>query len=299
MGCLIPLFLSKQTLFKVPKIFFFAIKYVGSGVIIATAFIHLLAPSIAALYSPCLDPDSVITQYPWAEGICLITVFAMFFVELCAPHHRPSGIDKDRDHHTGAGGTSALDSVEGTNRDVEAEVGTTESNSADLDKSNELAAQLSTLFILEFGIIFHSILIGITLAVAGEEFIVLYVVLVFHQTLEGLGLGSRLAVATWPPGKAWLPYFLSALYALSTPIAIAAGLGVRNSITPGTHSSLVVMGVFDAISAGILLYTGLISLIAYDFFAGSASKGQSGMRFMAFGCMCVGAGIMALLGYWA
>jgi solute carrier family 39 (zinc transporter), member 1/2/3 len=125
MVCLIPLFLSNQTLFKVPKIFFFVIKYVGSGVIIATAFIHLLAPSIAALYSPCLDPDSVITQYPWAEGICLITVLAMFFVELCAPHHRPSGIDKDRDYHTGAGGTSALDSVEGTNRDVEAEVGTT------------------------------------------------------------------------------------------------------------------------------------------------------------------------------
>ncbi|EXL41488.1 hypothetical protein FOCG_16292 [Fusarium oxysporum f. sp. radicis-lycopersici 26381] len=223
----------------------------------------------------------------------------MFFVELCAPYHRPSGIDKDHNHHTGAGETSALDSVEGANRDIKAEVGTTESNSADLDKSNKLAAQLSTLFILEFSIIFHSILIGITLAIAREEFIVLYVMLVFHQTLKGLGLGSRLAIATWPPGKAWLPYFLSALYALSTPIAIAAGLSIRNSITPGTHSSLVIIGVFDAISARILLYTGLISLIAYDFFTGSASKGQSGIRFMAFGCIYAGAGIMALLGYWA
>ena len=71
MGCLVPLFLRKQTRVRVPQIFFFVIKYFGSGVIIATAFIHLLAPSIAALYSPCLNPDSVITQYPWPEESAL------------------------------------------------------------------------------------------------------------------------------------------------------------------------------------------------------------------------------------
>ena len=63
------------------------------------------------------------------------------------------------------------------------------------------AAQMTALFILEFGVIFHSIFIGLTLAVAGEEFTVLYIVLVFHQSFEGLGLGSRLAVAKWPEGK--------------------------------------------------------------------------------------------------
>lgn len=174
-----------------------------------------------------------------------------------------------------------------------------ESRNLDADTPDELAAHLSALFILEFGIIFHSILIGIILVVSGEEFTILYIVLVFHQTFEGLGLGSRLAIAVWPPGKGWLPYFLSAMFALSTPIAIAAGLGVRNSVTPGTHSSLVVMSVFDAISAGILLYTGLVGLIAHEFFTGGTSKEQRAMKFMAFGCVCVGAGIMALLGYWA
>jgi zinc transporter 1/2/3 len=70
-----------------------------------------------------------------------------------------------------------------------------ESRNLDADKPNGLAAHLSALFILEFGIIFHSILMGITLAVSGEELTVLYVVLVFHRTFEGLGLGSRLAIA--------------------------------------------------------------------------------------------------------
>ncbi|KAI8653469.1 hypothetical protein NCS55_01333300 [Fusarium keratoplasticum] len=299
MGCLVPLSLNKQTRFQVPKLVSFVIKYFGSGVIIVTAFIHLLAPSIGALYSPCLNPDSVITQYPWPEGICLMTVFAMFSVELCVSHHRSSSIGQDRNFHSGGGRDLAMDLMKRRDQENEAELGTIESRNLGVDKPDELAAHLSALFILEFGIIFHSILIGITLAVSGDEFTVLYVVLVFHQTFEGLGLGSRLAIAAWPSGKEWLPYFLSAIYALSTPIAIAAGLGIRNSITPGTHSSLVVMGVFDALSAGILLYTGLIGLITHEFFTGNASKSQSVMRFMAFGCMCVGAGVMALLGYWA
>lgn len=79
----------------------------------------------------------------------------------------------------------------------------TESKYADDDES--LAAQMSTLFIREFGVIFHSILIGITLAVAGEEFVVLYVVITFYQTFEALGLGARFAIAKWPAGKAWVP----------------------------------------------------------------------------------------------
>ncbi|KAI8712774.1 hypothetical protein NCS52_01376500 [Fusarium sp. LHS14.1] len=299
MGCLIPLFLSKQTRFQVPKLTFFIIKYFGSGVIIATAFIHRLAPSIGALYSPCLNPDSVITQYPWPEGICLMTVFAMFLLELCVSHYKSSGIGKDSNFYSGGGRDPAMDLMKRRDQENEAELGATEDRNIDADTPDELAAHLSALFILEFGIIFHSILISITLDVSREEFTVLYVVLVFHQTFEGLGLGSRLAIAAWPSGKGWLPYFLSAIYALSTPIAIAAGLGVRSSVTPGTHSSLVVMGVFDAISAGILLYTGLVGLIAHEFFIGDTSKSQSPMRFMAFGCMCVGAGIMALLGYWA
>jgi len=228
-----------------------------------------------------------------------MTIFAMFLVELCISYYKPSGHDQDTGLHGGRGRDPALDLIRGRNQETEAELGIAESEDHGTDKTTDLATQLSTLFILEFGVIFHSILIGITLAVSGEEFIILYIVLVFHQTFEGLGLGSRFAIASWPSGKGWLPYLLSALYALSTPVAIAAGLGVRNSITPGTHSSLVVMGVFDAISAGILLYTGLIGLIAYDFFTGDASKSQSGMKFMAFGCMCAGAGIMALLGYWA
>lgn len=87
LGCIGPLLLHRSSNNRALGPVFFAAKFFGSGVIIATAFIHLLAPAISALYSPCLDPDSPITKYAWPEGICLMSVFAIFFVELVANYY--------------------------------------------------------------------------------------------------------------------------------------------------------------------------------------------------------------------
>ena len=165
---------------------------------------------------------------------------------------------------------------------------------------DHFAAQMTAIFILEFGVIFHSIFIGLTLAVAGDDFIVLYIVLVFHQTFEGLGLGSRLATSQWPKSKRWLPWVLGAAYGFTTPLAIAIGLGVRTTFTPGSQRTTIVNGVFDSISAGILIYTGLVELMAHEFmFNPEMRKSSIKMMLFAFLCMCVGAGLMALLGKWA
>ena len=159
----------------------------------------------------------------------------------------------------------------------------------------DYAAQMTAIFILEFGVIFHSIFIGLTLAVAGEEFSTLYVVLVFHQTFEGLGLGSRLAVTPWPKSKRWTPYILGVAYAFATPIALAVGLGVRKTYLPGSQTALIVNGVFDSISAGILIYTGLVELMAHEFmFSNVMRRAKLSVVLSAFGVMCLGAGKFCL-----
>ena len=155
----------------------------------------------------------------------------------------------------------------------------------------DYAAKMTAIFILEFGVIFHSIFVGLTLAVAGDEFDTLYIVLVFHQTFEGLGLGSRLAVTPWPKSKKWTPYLFALGYGLSTPVAMAVGLGVRETYTPGSQTGLVVEGVFDSISAGILIYTGLVELMAHEFmFSSGMRKEKLRVVMAAFGMMCLGAG---------
>lgn len=94
----------------------------------------------------------------------------------------------------------------------------------------------------------------------------------FHQTFEGLGLGSRLAMVPWPKSKRWTPYVLALAYGLTTPIAIAIGLGVRETFAPESQNTLIINGVFDSISAGILLYTGLIELMAHEFMFSSEMR---------------------------
>lgn len=153
------------------------------------------------------------------------------------------------------------------------------------------SAQLTSIFILEFGVIFHSVFVGLTLAVAGDEFITLYIVLVFHQTFEGLGLGSRLATLPWPKSKRWTPYILASAYGLTTPIAIAIGLGIRTSYTPESANALIVNGVFDSLSAGILIYTGLIELMAHEFlFSNEMQSAPIKYVLSAFFLMVAGAG---------
>ncbi len=82
-------------------------------------------------------------------------------------------------------------------------------------------AQLTAIAILEFGVIFHSVIIGLTLGSAGDEFPVLYPVIVFHQSFEGLGIGARLSAIPFPKRVSWMPWTLCAAYGLTTPIAIA------------------------------------------------------------------------------
>jgi zinc transporter 1/2/3 len=97
----------------------------------------------------------------------------------------------------------------------------------------------------------------------------------------------------------WLPWILCALYGLTTPISIAIGLGVRTTYNAGSYTANVVSGVLDAISAGILVYTGLVELLARDFlFDPHRTQDNKRLVFMVVSLLW-GVGLMALLGKWA
>ncbi|TID22747.1 ZIP zinc/iron transport family [Venturia nashicola] len=345
LGAWFPIYAKRHAKGKIFEWLFFWAKYFGSGVIIATAFIHLLAPANEALTDPCLVGP--ITEYSWVEGIVLMTIIVLFFLELMTmryadfgqnehghehapPHEHTSGHAHSRSSHDhldlktyhssnpeeseGKISTAERPDFQTTQRG-EDHLGHSRDHTDKDDVENAIAnpnvydkpfipesysAQMTAVFILEFGVIFHSIFIGLTLAVAGEEFITLYIVLVFHQSFEGLGLGTRLASAPWPKSKRLTPYILGAGYAISTPIATAVGLGIRTSFAPGSQRTLIVNGVFDSISAGILIYTGLVELMAHEFmFSPTMQRAKIQTVLAAFGMMCTGAGLMALLGKWA
>ncbi|KAK4165453.1 putative transporter [Cladorrhinum sp. PSN259] len=360
LGALLPIWLARSSRLRVPQHCFFVAKYFGTGVIMATAFMHLLSPASENLKEQCLQ--AILGDYDWAMSICLITIMVMFLLEILISYfdfgfgtshghgnghgrllHQPAmadagaamrSINTNRLQELGAAGTgidptttaitsaspdrsspTLAESVEGgmcgkhhvpvLPHEISYPPGGEEHLGHQIehiegDEHPNYATQIAAIFILEFGVIFHSIFIGLTLAVA-EKFVVLFVVLVFHQTFEGLGLGARLATAVWPSGyRRWAPYGLGLLYAFSTPLAIAIGLVTSQSTAMNGSTILIVSGVFDAISAGILMYTALVELLAHEFmFNPEMRKAGLGMQLLAFACVALGAMLMAILAKWA
>ena len=90
------------------------------------------------------------------------------------------------------------------------------------------------------------------------------------------------------------------MYGLCTPVGIAVGLGVRTTYNPGSTTASIVSGVLDAISAGILIYTGLVELLAHEFLF-NPHLGRMSDKRLLFAClsMMLGAALMSLLGRWA
>ena len=82
------------------------------------------------------------------------------------------------------------------------------------------------------------------------------------ETFEGLGIGSRLAFLRLPPKYNYVAVLAAILYGLTTPIGIAAGLGVRTTYDPNSATANIVSGILDSFSSGILLYTGLVEVRA-------------------------------------
>ncbi|KAJ7509065.1 ZIP-like iron-zinc transporter [Mycena galericulata] len=303
-GTLFPVLAKKSTWLHVPKPVFDFAKYFGSGVIIATAFIHLLSPGLDELSSPCLSPAWL--EYPYALALCLLSIMSIFILELVAFRWGTSRLQKlhlTYDVHGHGVGSHAAHGPEGSSPEVLPKRIDDDPESQDVQHLSNLddmaAAQIIGVAILEFGVLLHSVLIGLTLAV-DESFKVLFVVIVFHQTFEGLGLGSRLAFLNLPPRYNYVPIVGAIIYGISTPIGIAVGLGIRSTYNPGGTTASIVSGVLDSFSAGILIYTGLVELLAHEFlFNKETLNSSNGKLAYAIGTMLFGCGIMALLGKWA
>lgn len=156
-------------------------------------------------------------------------------------------------------------------------------------------------FLLEAGILFHSVFIGMALSVSvGPPFLVLLIAISFHQTFEGLALGSRIAAITSFPPSSPKPWLMALAYGMTTPIGQAIGLGVHGLYDPEGEMGLLMVGIMNAISSGLLLFAGLVELLAEDFLSDRSYEVLRGRRRLEACAAVVGGGVlMALVGAWA
>ncbi|OBA27906.1 ZIP zinc/iron transport family [Hanseniaspora valbyensis NRRL Y-1626] len=300
----------------VVKIVFFIARYFGQGVIFATAFIHLLQPANESLTAACLT--GAWQEYPFAFAICMGASFGIYLLEIVTRYYleKLTGVDEGMHGHGHMGSvelveknhlehhgvqTHMCEKADGAAQDAKQDTDSVENTDTDtLDDSGfevkkhlSYENQLLSVCILEFGIIFHSVFVGLTLGVVGDEFKTLFCVLVFHQMFEGAACGTRIVELGRSHITAQLLFGL--LYSLTTPVSIAIGVGVRHSLSMSSMKATIVSGCFDSVSAGILLYNAFELL----FMAFNEHKGNLKMKLVAYVTTCFGVGIMALLGKWA
>lgn len=100
--------------------------------------------------------------------------------------------------------------------------------------------------LLEGGILFHSIFVGMTISITTDGFLILLIAILFHQFFEGLGLGSRIAEVPYPQ-KSIRPWVLVVAFGTTCPIGQAIGLLTRNSYDPSSAFALILVGAFNAL----------------------------------------------------
>ncbi|KAJ5891514.1 uncharacterized protein N7473_007742 [Penicillium subrubescens] len=295
-GVFAPILLAKLPFASINSMVSTVLKQFGTGIIIATAFVHLYTHASLMFTNECLgelDYEATTSAVVMA-GIFLAFLFEYIGYRVTAA--RAAKAVTSPSEPSSPEQSSRKEDVPSHPQSTLAQMG--HSHGVALDPTRPIT-QFSVI-VMEAGVLFHSILIGITLVVAGDSFYkTLLVVLVFHQFFEGLALGAR--IATLPGSIFPLKAIMAAAFALITPIGMAIGLGVLHSFNGNEKSTLIALGTLDALSAGILAWVGVVDMWARDWVieGGEMLNAPLGRVLIGGLSLVTGLILMGVLGKWA
>ncbi|KAJ4024004.1 high-affinity Zn(2+) transporter zrt1 [Fusarium irregulare] len=312
LGVFGPILLHKMMPSKL-NVVLIVLKQFGTGIIISTAFVHLYTHAFLMFSNQCIGD---LGYEATTSALAMAGIFLSFLVEYIG------------------------------NRVVLAKTRASADLSVAEKKNAWLSTEVFSVLVMEVGILFHSLLIGLTLVVAGDEyFLTLFVVILFHQMFEGIALGSRIATIGTaadthgvavprnsqdtssaqdsdkapPAATETIPneeiaptgltmkkkLGLASLFAFITPIGMAIGIGVLQKFNGNDKSTLIAIGTLDAVSAGILMWVGLVEMWAADWMTGGhghkaeLAEANALTTTLAFIGLVAGLVVMSLLGKWA
>lgn len=298
---------------------FMVIKQFGTGIIISTAFVHLYTHASMMFANDCVGE----LDY---EGTTSAIVMAGLFLSFLVEYFGSRIVIHKTRKMSGIGIEERAKAV--------------------------LQTEVVSIIVMEAGIIFHSLLIGLTLVVSGDNFVMtLFVVIIFHQIFEGLALGTRIATvgackhpqvpttaavshahqsaqdgsdnphdktvnsneASSLSSVAPVPLELSmkkklslaALFAFVTPVGMAIGIGVLSKFNGNDKATLIAIGTLDAVSAGILVWVGVVEMWAADWMTGAhgrkaeLAEARPAIVALAMSGLLSGLVVMSVLGKWA
>ncbi|KAF2622818.1 Zip-domain-containing protein [Macroventuria anomochaeta] len=300
-GVFLPILTTRFNIISQTNMIFVVLKQFGTGIVLSTAFVHLFTHADLMFGNECLGE----LQY---EGTTAAVFLAGLFLSFLADYLGARFVQWRQKKHAATDSEIRGTPTDGSDKAVSAS--STPEN--EFNRSHSLPhahgaihnatpmEEKINVMNLEAGIIFHSILIGITLVVAGDSFfITLFVVILFHQMFEGIALGTCIAELPKAAASTLQKCIMGGTFALITPIGMAIGIGVLNSFNGNDPSTIVAIGTLDALSAGILAWVGIVEMLARDWMHGrlfNASLIRSAAAMFALVCGMV---LMSVLGKWA
>ncbi|KAG8471392.1 hypothetical protein CXB51_036198 [Gossypium anomalum] len=288
-GVSLPLFSRRIPSLGPDRDLFTIVKAFASGVILATGYMHVLPDSFDDLMSDCL-PENPWRKFPFTTFVAMLSAIVTLMVDSFA-------MSVYRKHHA-----KALMAGEGTDvARLENGVVRTENHGHEhhgvMNEKSQLLRHRVIAQVLELGIIVHSVVIGLAMGASENPCTIrsLIAALCFHQMFEGMGLGGCILQAEY---KFKLKAIMVLFFSATTPLGIVLGIGLSKVYSETSPTSLIVVGLLNASSAGLLNYMALVDLLAADFLG---PKLQTNMKLQIWSYVAVllGAGFMSLMAKWA
>lgn len=275
----------------------------SAGVILSLALVHILPESLHLTETLIPMDSGHHGAYPVGAVMVLLGVLLMYLVEqvLLSQHER-----------------KCIHTVINAGAEIPPEVeGGVDDNSKTLQSQSRPAAIPETdakhrcwneppesatwktqtnAYTVEFGCIYHSVLIGLGLGVTTndvQQAVALTIALCFHQLLEGLGIGFIL-LRGFSLRKTVM---MVIIYALTAPLGVCIGIGIAQSYEEESTISRAVQGTLNAVSAGMLLFLSIGQIMAETL--SLRERGQSKTGWFVFAGLVLGSSTMCVLAIWA
>ncbi|KAL2349064.1 hypothetical protein Fmac_003064 [Flemingia macrophylla] len=298
-GVCLPIFSREVPALQPDRDLFVLVKAFASGVILATGYMHVLPDSFQDLTSQCL-PQRPWHTFPFTTFIAMLSAVLTlsidslsisYFNKTLAPPPVTPSLEAPANKHEIQPFAHHHDHAHGFPHDHAHAPAPAAVNAQQLLRYRVVAQ------VLELGIVVHSVVIGLSMGASDNPCTIrpLIAALCFHQMFEGMGLGGCILQAEYGMKvKAIMIFFFS----VTTPFGIALGIGVSKVYSDTSPTALIVEGVLNAVSAGLLNYMALVELLASDFM-GPRLQSRMKLQALAYFAVLLGAGGMAVMAIWA
>ncbi|KAJ0631162.1 putative zinc/iron permease [Helianthus annuus] len=325
-GVAVPLVGKSWRILRSDSGFFSATKAFAAGVILSTGFVHILPDATSALSDPCL-PNFPWSSFPFSGFIAMMAALFTLLADFITTQYyegkqekqietagievgdldpavvplvaKEDGLEENGIHNVVMDGGDVHRTHIRENGQTHEHLESHSHKHAfeDDDDTDSVVRYAVASQVLELGIVSHSIIIGLSLGVSQSPCTIrpLLGALSFHQFFEGFALGGCISQAKFGILRSTL---MAGFFAVTAPISVGIGIGVSSFYDHDSPRALIVEGILDSISAGILIYMALVDLIAAEFLS-KKMKSNFGIQMVSFIALFLGAGLMASLAVWA